>query len=73
MITVKVVDNNNDGSWTASEIPVNEVEVPDLWPIAMYLCDQGMHSESKAVLDCWHLCHNMKGKLMELPSVGYLK
>jgi len=51
------------------EVPIDEVRVPDLWHIAMWLKDNegdiSIHnhlsgqSYSDAVLECWHLCNDL--------------
>lgn len=41
------------------EIPVDQIEVPDLWHTAMYLKDHGLPTAGDQVLDCWHLSHDL--------------
>ncbi len=67
MITVRVIESKAGGEdWNVKEVPIDEVQVPDLWHIGMYLADEQMYTESMAVLDCWHLAHNLKDKLQEI-------
>ena len=41
------------------EVEIDKIQVPDLWHIAMMLEDQGKENAMKAVLDCWHLAHDL--------------
>jgi len=41
------------------EVPIDEVEIPDLWGIAMWLDKNGQDTGCKDVLECWHLCHDL--------------
>jgi len=46
-------------------VPLNEVQVPDLWHVASYLHDQGHDEASNAVLETWHLAHDLLANLRE--------
>jgi hypothetical protein len=46
-------------------IDTRELQVPDLWHIAMWLENNGNSGSSKKVLDCWHLAHDMKKHIQE--------
>ena len=37
-------------------LPISQVEIPDLWHLAMTLPDR----EQEMVLDCWHKAHALK-------------
>ena len=51
-------------------VEVSKITIPDLWHVAMALKDMGDKeprfggaygmSASEAVLECWHLCHDLK-------------
>jgi len=45
------------------EKDIDEISIPDLWHIAMA---QGKGKSREMILECWHLCHNLKNKLLEL-------
>ena len=38
---------------------LSEVQVPDLWHIAMMLKEKGYLDEHIKVLETWHLCHDL--------------
>ena len=40
-------------------VPLLEIQIPDLWHVAMRLDAQDEKLVSKAVLDVWHLCHDL--------------
>jgi len=42
-----------------SKIDLDNIQVPDLWHAAMFLQDNGALHASLAVLDCWHLAHDL--------------
>lgn len=42
------------------------IEIPDLWHLAMALRDWGMEPASAAVLETWHLAHDMKKTLIAI-------
>ena len=44
------------------------VEIPDLWHLAMALRDWGMEPASAAVLETWHLAHDLKKALAAAQS-----
>jgi hypothetical protein len=37
-------------------VPLEEIQVPDLWHVAERLQDAGNEQDSEQILDCWHLC-----------------
>jgi len=44
------------------ETDILEIDIPNLWPVAMYLSDEGpapddMDQASKQVLTCWYQAH----------------
>lgn len=43
-------------------VDVNDIQIPDLWQIAMRILDQ---DDRKAVLDTWHLAHDMLTALQD--------
>jgi hypothetical protein len=48
------------GGTKEREVEIKLIEVPDLWHIAMSLHAGNKHTpRSKAVLECWHLCHDL--------------
>lgn len=49
-----------DGEARRSVLP-SQIEIPDLWALAMKLED----SEQKAVLDVWHLAHDLRRLVIE--------
>ena len=52
-------------------VKVDQIEVPDLWFISQFMLEKRqskrMKEMSTAVLECWHLCHdllkNIKGQV----------
>ena len=49
------------GGTVERDVPLKEIEIPDLWHIAGRLKDGGTHIPRDAddVLECWHLCHDL--------------
>jgi hypothetical protein len=47
------------GGTAERTVQAGEITIPDLWHIAMRLRDQGQHLNSDAVLEAWHLCHDL--------------
>tara|TARA_R110000751_G_C13407630_1_gene438548 strand:- start:148 stop:333 length:186 start_codon:yes stop_codon:yes gene_type:complete len=43
-------------------------QIPDLWHLAMALKDWGMEPASAAVLETWHLAHDLKKALAAAQS-----
>jgi hypothetical protein len=62
-----IIQSKGGGGERCTEI--RNIEVPDLWHIAMALSNQGNPTAEKQVLDCWHLAHDMKVILLELDKV----
>lgn len=44
---------------------INEIEIADLWHVAMFLKDEGKPTASEQVLQCWHDAHDMKNHIIE--------
>jgi hypothetical protein len=40
-------------------VPLNEVQVPNLWHLAVDLKRRGDKEGAAEVLECWHLCHDL--------------
>ncbi len=42
-------------------VPLSEVQIPDLWHLAMALQDDKNYRKeaSEQVLECWHLCSDL--------------
>ncbi len=49
------------------EVPLDQIQVPDLWHVARYLEAKHEKRAADAVLECWHLAHdlllNLKGEV----------
>ncbi len=50
----------NKGGTDEQVIDSSEINVPDLWHIAMALNDVGDQCGSDMILDCWYLAHSLK-------------
>ena len=58
---------------SSGQLNVNQIDVPDLWHIAMYLKNEDVAGEgnykaiwAEMVLDTWHLAHDMRKALQAL-------
>lgn len=58
--------NHSNGEAPRAEIPVKETEVPDCWHVAMRVHDTGDHNGKEHILNCWHLAHDLRDKLLVL-------
>ena len=48
------------GGTEEREVPVDEIEIPDLWHISLYLDERtGTGNPGPMVRECWHLCHDL--------------
>jgi len=48
------------------EVSAIEIEIPDLWHLAMNLLEEAHNkAASDAVLKCWHAAHHMKTHIVE--------
>lgn len=47
------------------EVEIATLQVPDLWHVASFLKDKGHTDASLAVLECWHLCHDLLRHIRE--------
>ena len=45
------------------EKDIDEISIPDLWHIAMA---QENKQNKEIILECWHLCHNLKNALQAI-------
>jgi hypothetical protein len=45
---------------------IRDIQVPDLWHIAMHQYRLGNPAAEKMVLECWHLTHDMKNALQAI-------
>jgi len=45
------------------QIDAKTTQIPDLWHLAMALRDWGMEPASAAVLETWHLAHDLRKAL----------
>lgn len=45
------------------EVDLASVQIPDLWHVAMRLGEEGKPASRTAVLECWHLCHDLLANL----------
>lgn len=57
------------GGTKERQVPINELEIPDLWHIAQ-LSDLRPYSMNgraikEMLLDCWHIAHSLKFHIME--------
>ena len=57
-MTNKTITRNNGGT-AEHTVEVSAITIPDLWHIAMRL-DK---SDREAVLECWHIAHDLKQHL----------
>lgn len=48
---------------------IKDIEVPDLWHIAMRSMELGNTQDEKQILECWHLAHDMKKALQHIDKV----
>ena len=55
------------GGTAEREVDVQEIQVPDLWHVAMALKDDPSYDNRAAdmILETWHLAHDMKRHLQE--------
>jgi len=61
-MTIQMVTLSKGGK-KEKTLPVTQITVPDLWHIAQRLDEE----DKKKVLDCWHLAHDLKTHIEELP------
>lgn len=47
-----------------------DIQVPDLWHIAMHLKREGAESQGEKVLECWHLCHDLLRHIQESETLA---
>ena len=45
-------------------VPIQQVEIPNLWHVAQHLRDNVSTTFADAVLECWHLCHDLRLNLL---------
>ena len=55
----------NKGGKAEQIIDSSQIDVPDLWHLALSLWDAGNKIGSRAVLECWHLAHSLKQHIQE--------
>lgn len=41
------------------EINIDDIKVPDLWHIAMYMKKNGLEKDAEEILDTWGLAHDL--------------
>lgn len=46
-------------------LAAREIQIPDLWSLAMDLEDQGDTRRCLAVLECWYIAHDLKRHIIE--------
>lgn len=56
-----IVSLGNKGSRREREVELHHLEIPDLWHIGQAERDPRC---KKAILDCWHLAHDLKNALI---------
>jgi len=56
------------GGTARREVAVKDIQIPDLWHIAKSVDDEGRKSAAEAVLECWHLCHDLLAAVSEAES-----
>lgn len=44
-------------------VPLSKIVIPDLWHVADHLKAIERPESAEAVLECWHLCHDLKNEL----------
>jgi hypothetical protein len=47
------------------QVDVEDLVIPDLWHVQVHLKRQGEERAAQAVLECWHLAHDMLRALKE--------
>jgi len=55
------------GGTAEREVEANKIVIPDLWHIAMELPGLQFDADTPqgAVLECWHLCHDLLKHIQE--------
>ena len=56
----------NDGEYHKENL--TDVEIPDLWHLAMRMADSGDKVGSERVLNTWHIAHKLMDIYRELPQ-----
>ena len=54
-----------DGDQVLTATPVIDIQVPDLWNLAMSMKEGGNIRAYEAILNTWHLAHAMKDRLQQ--------
>ena len=47
------------------DVDINDVQIPDLWHMAMWLKENKMVLWAEMALECWHLCHDLRRHIQE--------
>jgi len=45
------------------EVDLDAIDIPDLWSLGHRLKQEGREREGDMVLECWHLCHDLRWNL----------
>lgn len=56
------------GGTKERKVPIDRVQIPDLWHVGRHMIQEGglAHKEQgEAILECWHLCHDLLRELRE--------
>lgn len=61
----------NKGGTAETQVELDSIQVADLWHVAMKLADAGDKPGSQAVLDTWHLAHDLVRHIRELEPVAH--
>lgn len=54
-------------------VPISQIQIPDLWHLAAYLKEKDLPQQSEAVLECWHLCHDLLENLRDPSLIGSIE
>lgn len=55
--------NTAVGGAERCNVPLNEIDIPDLWHILEFLKQEGNSAWSEMVSDAWLLAHDLRAKL----------
>lgn len=53
------------GGTSEREVPLEDVQIPDLWHVHTYFLKSGNEQAAEMVLETWHLAHDLLRNIKE--------
>lgn len=62
-MSAKTVVTLEGGGIIGKKMPIDQIVIPDLWHVAQR---QKTDYDKNLILNCWHICHDLKNFILEL-------